>query len=109
MSQVGVNAWGWRPWGMPFAVGMALHLMDRPRAHWSRPPAEQAADERRYPNNQFVQNAREADRLIDLHRIALSMPCHDRPEPHARAAGAYGRPDGGFVQPHALWAMQAPD
>lgn len=107
--QVGVNAWGWTPWGLPFAVGMALHSMDdSPRTFWSaRDPAEQTRDERRYPENLFVQNAREADNMVSLHRLARAMLCHDRPERFARMSGAYERPDGGFVQPHALWEMEA--
>ncbi|HMF60924.1 MAG TPA: hypothetical protein VK595_11160 [Vicinamibacterales bacterium] len=114
-NSVGVNAWGWTPWGLPFAAGMALHLMDAtPRRRWvhhDRPSwgyerETQEDRERAYPNNHFIQNAREADELISLHRLARSTPCHDRPEPFARMSGAYERPDGAIVQPHALWAME---
>lgn len=105
--RVGVNAWGWEPWGLPFAVGMAVHLMDTGRNWSNRDRREQTRLERTLPSNKFIQNAREADQLIFLHRLARSMPCHDRPEFHARIGGAYGRPEDGLVQPHALWAMEA--
>jgi hypothetical protein len=104
---VGVNAWGWEPWGMSFAFGMALHLRDKP-ARWSKPtPREQTEHERRFPTNPFIQNARRADEMIDFYRVALSMPVHDRPMEMALWAGAYGRPDGGRTSNPALHAMEA--
>lgn len=105
---VGVNAWGWEPWGLPFAAGMAIHGMDDERyAPWT--DDDQVEQERLYPDNQFVQNARAADDLVLLHRFARAFFCHDRPEHFVRQFGACGRPDGGLVQPHALWAMEAAD
>lgn len=103
---VGVNAWGWRPWGLPFYAGMAVHSVHDGSGRWSAPtPAERAEAERLYPNNLFIQNARRADALIDFHTFAFHMMCHDRPEPLCRLSGAYGRPEGAVVNPHALWAM----
>lgn len=105
-DQVGAGAWGWEPWGLPLAAGMAIHLMDRPGTRWCLDtPAAQEEDERRYPNNSFVQNAHLADQLILLHRLAHAFLCHDRPERFVLSSGCYGRPDGGSVQPHALWAV----
>jgi hypothetical protein len=90
-----------------------------PRRYWSKdkqltePPREpwqtQAAYERRFPDNPFIQNAEEADTLVAFHRLARAMPCHDRPMQYALMSGAYERADGGIVQPHALWAMEKGD
>lgn len=112
MADVGANAWGWTPWGLPFAAGMALHLMDAtPRRYWaSDDPGPYGlthdAKVERYPGNKFIQNGREADALISLHRLARSTPGHDRPEWLARMSGAYSAPNGAINQPHALWAME---
>lgn len=99
---------GWKPWGLPFAVGMALHaLEDLPRPHGWRALTEyeQQQRERRYPDNKFVQNEREADAWINRALLWRSMPVHDRPWHFVRLSGACGRPDGGLVQPHALWGL----
>jgi hypothetical protein len=108
-AEVGVNVWGWEPWGLPMHVGMALHHMDSGHYWSARHPGEQERKERMFPDNQFIQNARAADELMFIHRLGLSMPCHDRPEFHARIGRAYGRPTGAFTQPHALWAMGTAD
>lgn len=102
----GVNVMGsWTRYGS-FALGMALDATahGKPGAS-SWVTREQDADERRYPDNQFVQNAREADWLADLYWWGVAMPVHDRPEPFVRMSGCCGRPDNGIVQPHALWAL----
>jgi hypothetical protein len=97
----------WHPFGLSFAGGMAVHLMDKPKVWWSAPArGEQADQERRLPNNQFTQNAREADELMLLHRFARATPCHDRPEHFARMAGAYGRPVGAYVWPREMQVME---
>jgi hypothetical protein len=76
-----VNTRGtWTPFGLSFAAGMALHSIESGPLHrWASADPQQAEDEARYPDNLFISNAREADRLARLHWMALSAPCHDRP------------------------------
>lgn len=112
MAEVGVRAWRtWEPWGLPMAYGMALDMLLRHGpwtniGRWSkRRLSEQLDDEQRFPNNKFIKNARLADALITIHMLGCAMPVHDRPMHYAVLSGACERPDGGLVQPHALWAM----